>query len=115
MLGIEAEDTHFDLDIILNINSVLMLLSQIGIGPSGGIFISSNADVWSDLLGERTDLEAVKTYIYLKVKLLFDPPTSSFVLDSIERQITQFEWRLNVQSEPPLVTPIVEGEDDYEG
>lgn len=99
MLGIEAEDTHFDQDIILNINSVLMILSQLGIGPETGFVISDKADNWSDLLGDRLDLEGVKTYVYLKVRLLFDPPSTSSVLESIDRQIAQLEWRLNAQAE----------------
>ena len=99
MLGIDIDCTHFDTEIILNINSVFMVLNQLGVGPETGFIISDNTETWSDLLGERIDLEAVKTYIYLKVRLLFDPPSSSFVLDSIDRQITQFEWRLNAQAE----------------
>jgi hypothetical protein len=99
LLGIEPEVTHFDTDIILNINSVLMILSQLGIGPETGLFITDSTNTWVELLGERKDLEAVKTYIYVKVKILFDPPSSSFVMDSLERQITQLEWRLNVQAE----------------
>lgn len=99
MLGIEQEYTQFDLDIILNINSVLMTLSQLGVGPETGFAIIGAEETWDDFLGDRTDLESVKSYIYLKVRLLFDPPTSSFVLEAMERQINEFEWRLNVQAE----------------
>lgn len=99
MLGLSEEQTHFDPDIIMNINSVLMITNQLGIGPENGFVITGYNETWMELLGERKDLEAVKTYIYLKVRLLFDPPTSSFVTDSIERTITQFEWRLNTQAE----------------
>jgi len=99
MLGIEPEYTHFDPDVILNINSVLLSLNQIGVGPNTGFSITGSDEKWTDLLGTRIDLEAVKTLIYLKVRLLFDPPTSSFVLEAMERQITEFEWRLNVQIE----------------
>lgn len=105
MLGIHEDDTNFDQDIIININSVLMFINQLGIGPETGFTISDHSTIWSDLIGDRNDIEAVKTYVYLKVRLLFDPPQSSFVLDSIERQIAQIEWRLNIQVE----TPIVEG------
>jgi len=106
MLGIEPEYTHFDPDIILNVNSVLLSLNQIGVGPNTGFSITGSDEKWTDLLGTRIDLEAVKTLIYLKVRLLFDPPTSSFVLEAMERQITEFEWRLNVQIENAM--PIVE-------
>lgn len=99
MLGVGEEYTHFDPDIILDINAVLMGLMQIGVGPSGGFIVTGESETWNGLLGDRIDLEATKTLIYLKVRLLFDPPTSSFVLEAIERQITEFEWRLNVQVE----------------
>lgn len=107
-LGIEQDYTHFDPDIILHINSVLLTLNQIGIGPTTGFIITGNDESWVDLIGERKDIEAVKTLIYLKVRLLFDPPTSSFVLEAMERQITEFEWRLNVQTDEPTVT-VTEG------
>lgn len=105
MLGLEEEYTHFDMDIIININTALMTLNQLGIGPSEGVYINGTDDTWVSILGERKDIEAIKTYIYLKVKLLFDPPTSSFVLDSIERQINEISWRLNVQVDKPTVVP----------
>lgn len=106
ILGIEPEYTHFDSDIILNINSALMVLTQIGVGPPNGFFITDAGQLWTDFLGDRKDIEAVKMYIGLKTKLSFDPPTSSFVLESIERQLREIEWRLNVQVDKPT---IVEG------
>lgn len=112
MLGIGEDDTNFDQDIIVNINSVLMSVNQLGIGSESGVFIIDNTKTWTDLLGDRTDLEAIKSYVYLKVRLLFDPPSSSFVIESMERQITQFEWRLNVQMDNSL--PVEEDEDDEE-
>ena len=99
MLGIEEECTHFDQDIIININSALMVLNQLGIGPSTGLYITDKTSTWDQLLGDRIDLEAAKTLVYLKVKQIFDPPSSSFVMDAIDKQITQLEWRLNVQVE----------------
>ena len=99
MLGIAADYTHFDSDIIVHINSVLMTLNQLGVGPETQTFIGSDMDTWDKILGDITNLEAVKTYIYLKVRLLFDPPTSSFVVDSMNRQASELEWRLNVQAE----------------
>ena len=98
LLGISIDETHFDDELIMHINSALMSAGQIGIGESD-VIISSDENTWDSLIGESTNLESVKLYVYLKVRLIFDPPTSSFVLDSIERQITQLEWRLNVQAE----------------
>ena len=99
LLCIEADYEQFDTDIIIYINSVLMVLIQLGIGPSTGFSISDNSAIWSDLLGDRTDLEAVKTYVYLKVRLVFDPPQNSFLVDSIKNMITELEFRLNAQVE----------------
>ena len=102
MLGIDEEYTHFDADIIMHINSVLMILNQLGVGPSGGFIIEDETSTWSDFIPDETpvQLETVKSYIYLKVKLLFDPPLSSSVIESYNRQISEFEWRLNVAVDP---------------
>lgn len=99
LLGVGEEYDHFDADIIMHINSTLMFLNQLGIGPDDPFLINGDTETWSDLLGTNTKVEAVKAYIFLKVKLLFDPPTSSFVLESMDRQITMLEWRLNAQAE----------------
>ena len=101
LLGVAEEYTHFDPDIVMHINSVLMILTQLGVGPSDGFIIEDETAVWSDFIPDITPvkLEAVKSYIYLKVRLLFDPPTSSAVIESINRQISELEWRLNVAAE----------------
>ena len=99
MLGIAADYTHFDSDIIVHINSVLMTLNQLGVGPETPTFIGSDMDTWDKILGYITNIEAVKTYICLNVRLFFDPPTSSFVVDSMNRQASELEWRLNIQAE----------------
>ena len=99
ILGITKEYTHFDQDIIMHINSVFMVLTQIGIGPSEGFFIEDDSATWDDFLQEDKTIEAVKTYMGLKVQLLFDPPLSSSVMESKKRLIDEFEWRLNVQAE----------------
>lgn len=99
LLGIAEDYTHFDGDIIIHINAVFMILTQIGVGPASGFSITSNTETWTDFLGDLTELEAVKTYTYLKVRLLFDPPTSSSILESMNRMISELEWRLNVQAE----------------
>ena len=99
MLGIPSDYKHFDTDITIHINSALMTLNQLGVGPTKTASISSDMDTWTNVLGDISDIEAVKTYIYLKVKMLFDPPTSSFVMDAMNRQATELEWRLNTQTE----------------
>lgn len=99
MLGIDVDYDAFDTDVLININSVLMILNQLSIGPPEGFFITGPEETWADLLGDRTDLQGVKTYIYLRVRLLFDPPSSSFVLDAMEKQAEELGYRLNLQEE----------------
>lgn len=100
LLGITEEYTHFDPDIIIHINSAFMVLGQLGVGPTNGYTISDASAVWSDFIGDETNIEAVKTYVYLKVRMMFDPPQSSAVMDAIKTQISELEWRLNVAVDP---------------
>ena len=102
MLGIDEEYTHFDADVIMHINSVLMILTQLGVGPEEGFVIEDDTSPWVDFIPEANaaQLHAVKSYIYMKVKLIFDPPLSSAVVESMNRQIAEFEWRLNVAVDP---------------
>lgn len=100
MLGPTDGYTYFDSDIIIHINSVLMILNQLGVGPTNGFFIKGSDETWTDYLGsDLGKIELVKSYIYLKVKLIFDPPTTGVLHEAMERQIQEFEWRLNVQAE----------------
>ncbi len=99
LLGISEECTDFDVDIITHINTVFMVLTQLGIGPNEGFFIENKDDVWSDYIDDETNLKAIKTYIYLKVRIVFDPPTNSSLLESMQNSIKELEWRLNVQVE----------------
>lgn len=99
MLGLEENYTPFDVDVIIHINSALMILNQLGIGPKGGFEISDASSKWSDFLTNSVNLGSVKNYVYLSVKMLFDPPTNSFVLDAMKRQVEELGWRLNVQAE----------------
>ena len=108
LLGIDEADLNFDQELIMHINSVFMVLNQLGVGPVGGFKISSNEEVWTDFVGTRLDLESVKSYIYLKVRLLFDPPQNSFLVSSIEKQIEEQEWRLQVQVELYALTEAAE-------
>ena len=99
LLGIDEEYTQFDSDIIMHINSVFLNLTQLGVGPSEGFQIEDDSDAWEDFIGDSSQLQAVKSYVYLKVKLLFDPPLSSSVIESMNRMIAELEWRLNVAVE----------------
>ena len=100
MLGIPEEYDHFDPDLIMHINSVLSILTQIGVGPSEGFRIEDDLATWEDFLDDDTDYEAVKSYVHLRVKLLFDTSTlSSSVIESMNRMISELEWRLNAIAE----------------
>ena len=103
MLGIAEEYEQFDADIIMHINSVFTTLTQLGVGPSEGFYIEDDMAIWMDFIPDLTKLQAVKSYIYLKVKLLFDPASlGSATLAAYERQIQELEWRLNVAAETNL-------------
>lgn len=98
-LGISEEYEHFDDDIIMDINSVFSILTQMGVGPSTGFIISDQDAEWTDFMEDMIKLEFVKTYVYLKVRLMFDPPQSSAVTESINRQISELEWRIFIQAD----------------
>lgn len=98
-IGITPECTDFDDNLIMHINSVFFILAQLGIGPAEQFSISDNTAVWNDFIPAYSNLEAVKSYMYLKVQLLFDPPSSSAIADAKNRQISELEWRLNVAAE----------------
>lgn len=99
LLGITEEYTHFDPDIIMHINSVFMILSQLGVGPSEGFRIEDDSTTWDEYITAEDNLDAVKTYMHLKVKLLFDPPLSAAVKEATNQMINELEWRLNVETE----------------
>ena len=99
LLGIDKDYVQFDQDIIININSALMSLMQLGVGPQSGFKIRGEEETWNDFIGERIDFESVKTYVYLKVRLTFDPPQSSYLIENIKEQLKEIEWRLNFQAE----------------
>ena len=106
MLGIIEEYTQFDTDIIIHINSVLTILNQLGVGPTEGLSITGKETLWTDFIPASSKLEFVKSYTYLKVKLLFDPPLSSAAIESMNRQISELEWRIQVAVDPiPVVIP----------
>lgn len=97
LLGLVEDDQAFDADIIIHINSVFMILQQLGIGPVDGFKIESQEETWDQFIQDDKLLEDVKTYIYLKVRLIFDPPLNSSIQGSIERTISELEFRLNIK------------------
>lgn len=99
MLGIAEEYDHFDPDIIIHINSVFMTLTQLGVGPAEGFIITDKSACWTDFIPDVLKLQAVKSFMHLRVKLLFDPPTNSALIEAMNRQASEFEWRLNVSAE----------------
>lgn len=110
LLGLEASYDAFDLDIITHINTAFSTLYQAGVGPLEGFFIEDSDDTWDRFLGNKMHINDVKTYIYFRVKLIFDPPTTSFALESVKAQIDELIWRLNVADDlsyTPPITPIV--------
>ena len=101
ILGLDADYTAFDLDIITHINPAFSTLTQLGVGPAEGFMIEDEREKWDDFIDIDSDnqLNSVKSYVFLRVKQLFDPPQTSYLIDSTERQIEQLEWRLNVHRE----------------
>lgn len=100
LLGIAEEYEHFDADIIIHINSVFSILTQLGVGPSNGFSIKDKEAKWDDFIGEDNKIEMVKSYIHMKVKLLFDPPINSAVIEAMNQMIKEFESRLNYAVDP---------------
>lgn len=100
MLGIPDEYSAFDEQIIIHINSVFAILNQLGVG-SEKFSISGPNDTWDDYINtdDDLDIEDVKSYIYLKVKMIFDPPSSGIAAEAFKSQIEEFEWRLNITSD----------------
>ena len=102
MVGQEWDDLTYDLDIKTHINATFLELQQIGVGPAGGFEIDDENTLWDAYLGANKNLNAVKSYIYIRVRLLFDPPTNSFLVESLQKQIDKLEWRLMVEMDPPV-------------
>ena len=94
MLGISPEDTSFDVNVIMSINTTLTILMDLGLTEVEDQIVTSDTMTWDELLGGRTDIEYVKTYIYQKVKMIFDPPTSTAAIDAMQRSISELEWRI---------------------
>lgn len=99
LLGIQKDYTHFDPDVIYGINAAFAVLTQLGVGPEEGFMINDDTTVWNEFVSDTFRLSLIKPYIYLKTRLLFDPPSSSTLIDSINKTIAEYEWRLHVVSD----------------
>lgn len=113
ILGIDADYDVFDLDILTHINTAFSTLSQLGIGPAEGFSIEDNTATWDELLGTDLNLNSVKTYVYLRVRLLFDPPSTSYAISAFQDQVRELEWRLSAKREgvswtPPVQEPVTD-------
>lgn len=112
ILGIADDYTVFDHDILVHINSVFATLNELGVGPVDGFMISDDTALWSDYILGDAKLNAVQSYMFLRVRLLFDPPTTSYLINSMSEQAKELEWRLNVVREvrdyplPPEELPV---------
>ena len=109
MLGFEEAYEHFDIDIIVFINDALSVLHQIGVGPTTAFKITDKSATWTDFIGNATNLEMVKTFIYVKVRLIFDPPSTAALLEAFKNNLTETTWRLSITPTPPVVavSPLV--------
>lgn len=99
MVGVDPSLTVFDLDILTHINSVFADLEQLGIGPADGFMIEDDVPTWDAFFGDDNRLSSIKSYVYFRVRLMFDPPQTSYLIESFDKQIAKMEWRLNVTRE----------------
>lgn len=114
LLHIPADYTEFDQDVIIHINSAFADLHQLGLGPATEFMIEDDTKTWSQYIGSDSYIQSVKTYVYLSVRLVFDPPATSFAIDSFKKQLDEKAWRLNVQREGEKwqdPTPVTTSED----
>lgn len=99
VVGIAEDDPTFDLDIVMHTNSVFAILNQLGIGPVGGFEIYDETATWDSFIGDDKNLNSVRSYVYLKLRLIFDPPQTSFVIESMNKLSQEFEVRLSIHRE----------------
>lgn len=99
LIGIDKDYGVFDIDLIVAINSSFMILNQLGVGPDKPFSITDSSTTWADFFGDEEIFALARSYIYLRTKLLFDPPSSGVLHEAVERQISEFEWRMHVQAD----------------
>ena len=107
VVGLLGDDGSFDEDILLHINSVVSTIRQLGLSIPADFYVRDDVQTWQDLLGEFRDLDLVKSYMTMKVRLMFDPPSSSFGLKSMEEMVKEYEWRINVLTDQPYSVPVL--------
>ena len=107
VVGLLGDDGSFDEDILLHINSVVSTLRQLGLSIPADFYVEDDVQTWQNLLGEFRDLDLVKSYMAMKVRLMFDPPSSSFGLASMAEMVTELEWRINVLTDQPHSVPVL--------
>ena len=115
VLGIAPEYLVFDQDVVMHINSAFSVLHQLGVGPDEPFMIEDETATWTEFLGTERGVNSVKSYVYLRVRLLFDPPATSFALGAMEKQIEELGWRISTYMEGvrhPYVEPVVETEEE---
>lgn len=103
ILGMTEAYTAFDEDVIMHINAAFSILTQLGIGPTSGFIVENELTLWSEFSVPDLQLNLVKTYLYLRVRMLFDPPTTSFLIEAMNKQIAEYEWRLGVMRDDATV------------
>lgn len=105
MHGISEIDESFDMELTMHINGALMIMTQLGVGPDGGFSITSKEQEWGEFLEGRKDLDLVFNDVYLRTKLIFDPPANSFLVTAMERQIKEYDWRIEAWHKPEHELP----------
>jgi len=108
VLGLDIEYDAFDVDVVMLINSAFATLNQLGLGPKSGFSINDREEKWGDFIEDTENINSVKTYVAISVRLIFDPPATSFVITAMETRLKELEWRLNVQvdSTPIPLVPV---------
>jgi hypothetical protein len=111
VLGLAPDYTVFDQDVIMHLNSTFSILDQLGVGPTGGYSIEDDEPTWDAYSAPPNQLQMVRTYVFLKVRMLFDPPTTSYMITAMEQQIKEHEWRLNTFREVEAYSANVDEDD----
>lgn len=96
LIGIDTDDNSFNTDLMIHINSVFFILQQLGVGPDKPFSITGDGETWSDFVSDVDEINAVKTYVYMKTRIVFDPPTNGTIMESLKEAINEYEFRLNI-------------------
>lgn len=107
-LGIQSEDTAFDSDILMAINAIMVVLNQLGVGPSSPFVVDSSTQTWEDLLGANP-IGGVREYVNMRVRMLFDPSTNNQIMDALKEQIAEFEWRIIAEVDKSAYEAMADG------